>query len=429
MHARLFQERALPDLGDNIKCGNSLIGPDFYEQGQLAFFDEEERYRINVFDWATEFAAIMKGGGFDAVIGNPPYVVLGGDADRAAVVAYLSRFAVAQYKTDLFHLFIQRGLDLLKRGGQFGFIVPNPWLTMKFTDQLRRYILGSGIVREVVVFEHLVFVAADVYTALLFVEKAQPTSEHKVRVIKPLQAVGLVNAQVDFVPQREWAESDGYIFETRLIGKVGKLVKKLKQNWPVLESVARASLGCQAYNSSKHTREQIANRVFHASAKISDEYLQELAGNDAGRYEINRRRGEWIKYGPWLHDYRPMDWLQGPRLLVREIAGKQPYQIYGCYVEETYCNYKTILNVNPSDKTDFSMKYLLGLINSRLISFLYPYVSNKMVARGFPRISVGDLKQLPIRTINFNDPSDRAHHDRMVALVDVLKPGPEWYSI
>ena len=71
---RLFQERALPDLDRNIKCGNSLIGPDFYDIVQMSFFDEEERYRINVFDWQTEFSEIIKSGGFDAVIGNPPYI-------------------------------------------------------------------------------------------------------------------------------------------------------------------------------------------------------------------------------------------------------------------------------------------------------------------------------------------------------------------
>ena len=63
------------------------------------------------------------------------------------------------------------------------------------------------------------------------------------------------------------------------------------------------------------------------------------------------------------------------------------------------------------------MKYLVGILNSKLISFLYPYVSNKLVAQTFPRLSVGDLKSLPIRTINFTDPLDRARHDRMVALV------------
>ena len=72
---RLFHERALPDLGDNIKCGNSLIGPDFYNGRQMSLLDEEEHYRINVFDWKAEFPAVFKkAGGFDAVIGNPPYI-------------------------------------------------------------------------------------------------------------------------------------------------------------------------------------------------------------------------------------------------------------------------------------------------------------------------------------------------------------------
>ena len=71
---RFYHERALPDLGRNIKCGNSLIGPDFYQQSEMLFLDEEERYRINVFDWDVEFSEIMKAGGFDAVIGNPPYL-------------------------------------------------------------------------------------------------------------------------------------------------------------------------------------------------------------------------------------------------------------------------------------------------------------------------------------------------------------------
>lgn len=187
---------------------------------------------------------------------------------------------------------------------------------------------------------------------------------------------------------------------------------------PPLNSVARASLGCQAYNRTKHTAEQIANRVFHADRKLTNEYLPELAGNDVGRYLVKRQRGQWIKYGPWLHDYRTMDWLQGPRILIREIPGSPPYQLQACYVEETYCNYKTILHVNPSQSTTFSMKYLCGLLNSRLLSLLYPHVSNKPVAKSFPRLSVGDVKRLPVRSVNVLDPTDKACHDKMVMLVD-----------
>lgn len=75
---RLLHERALPDLAGNIKCGNSLIGPDFYDARQMTLLDEEEQYRINAFDWRAEFPEVFGGkgkeGGFDAVIGNPPYI-------------------------------------------------------------------------------------------------------------------------------------------------------------------------------------------------------------------------------------------------------------------------------------------------------------------------------------------------------------------
>jgi len=106
---RLFHERALPDLADNIKCGNSLIGPDFYETQQLSLLDDEERYRINAFDWDAEFPAIMNGGGFDAVIGNPPYIFtrdqgIGEDEKRYYYDCYshqsaqLNTFALHDYR-------------------------------------------------------------------------------------------------------------------------------------------------------------------------------------------------------------------------------------------------------------------------------------------------------------------------------------------
>jgi hypothetical protein len=330
---------------------------------------------------------------------------------------------VAQYKTDLFHLFIQRGIDLLKTDGFLGYITPNTWFTLQFTTKLREYVLKRVQIEELVLFGHLVFQNADVHTGLTFLKKARKPLTHKITV-KNLPAS--FSSGMLYQPakpsslQTDWLKDPEFRFEIRQTGEIGDLVKHIVGKVPALERVARASLGIQAYNSSKHTREQIESRVFHASKKLSKEYLPELAGNDVGRYLVDRKKGQWIKYGPWLHDYRTMDWLTGPRILVREIAGNWPYRIHGCYIEETYCNYKTILNVNPSSVTNFSMKYLLGILNSRLMSFLYPLVSNKIVVGSFPRLSVRDLKRLPIRTISFSDPNDKASHDRMVKLVEQM---------
>jgi type I restriction-modification system DNA methylase subunit len=417
------KQHLLPSLGNNIKCGNSLIGYDILE-GKL--FDDDSKSRINPFDWnskAVGFGEIMGNGGFDVVIGNPPYVIIGGDIYPKDVIDYLNRFAVAQYKTDLFHLFIQRGIDLLTSNGRFGYIVPNTWLTLQYTEKLRKYILDTTAVSELVLFEHRVFAGADVHTALVFLEKRRVGVKHKVRVKRPRQIDNIADlevASVNEVSQKLWQSAEGYRFETRLVGDDGALAERLISQFSRLDTVARASLGCQAYNRSKHTLAQIEQRIFHAATKIDDDYFPELAGSDVSRYLIARTKGVWIKYGPWLHDYRTIDWLQGPRILIREIAGKEPYRIHACYVEETYCHYKTILNVNPSEATTLSMKYLAGIMNSRLMSFLYPFVSNKMVATSFPRLSVRDVKKLPICTIDFNNPSEKAIHDKIVFLVDLM---------
>ena len=112
-----------------------------------------------------------------------------------------------------------------------------------------------------------------------------------------------------------------------------------------------------------------------------------------------------------------MDWLTGPRIIIREIAGKRPYQICATYTEETYCNYKTTLIVAPSANTNFSMKYLTGILNSRLVSCLYPLVSNKIVTETFPRLTVKDIKKIPVPIPT----SDKMHaHDKLVALVEKM---------
>ena len=120
---KLFKERALPDLGSNIKCGNSLIGPDFYSVRAglaLPLFNKEEVYRINPFDWEKEFPEIMKQGGFDAVIGNPPYIRIQTMKEWAPVEVELYKkyyTSASKGNYDIYVVFVERGLGLLKHMG------------------------------------------------------------------------------------------------------------------------------------------------------------------------------------------------------------------------------------------------------------------------------------------------------------------------
>jgi len=148
---RLFHERALPDLGDNIKCGNSLIGPDFYEGRQISLLDEEERYRINAFDWNTEFPHIMNAGGFDAVIGNPPYLDVK-QLDDAVKDILRSRYEAASRRFDLFVPFVEKGLTLLDKDGLLGFILPSMFAQREYGTGLRRVVSKNASVVHVVDF-------------------------------------------------------------------------------------------------------------------------------------------------------------------------------------------------------------------------------------------------------------------------------------
>jgi len=135
---KMWHERALPNLSNNIKCGNSLIGPDFYENQQSAMFDEEEALRINAFDWEQEFPEIFKKGGFDAVIGNPPY----GDYFDKTEKEYLKYNFVNKKGEKESHLyFIESAFNVLKNGGLFGYITPNTWLTILNSREIRNFLL------------------------------------------------------------------------------------------------------------------------------------------------------------------------------------------------------------------------------------------------------------------------------------------------
>ncbi|MGB3458933.1 MAG: DNA methyltransferase, partial [Halobacteriota archaeon] len=129
---KLGLEGVLPNLGDNIKCGNSLIGSEYYELGQQgSLFDEEEMRRVNVFDWADDkkgFGGIMKRGGFDCVVGNPPYFsisTLGGDYFRYLEKEYTE---IHTGYNDIMYYFIYRGIENLNETGIYGVIASNYYL-------------------------------------------------------------------------------------------------------------------------------------------------------------------------------------------------------------------------------------------------------------------------------------------------------------
>lgn len=135
----MFRERALPDLTNNIKCGNSLIGPDYYDSQQLSLLSDEDHYRLNVFDWEDGFPDVFDGPnpGFDAVVGNPPYIFTREQITEEERRYYSVKYEGTWEKHNTFMLFMELLGRLVARNGKGSFIVPNSWLTIESARLLR----------------------------------------------------------------------------------------------------------------------------------------------------------------------------------------------------------------------------------------------------------------------------------------------------
>jgi hypothetical protein len=171
---RLFHERALPNLVENIKCGNSLIGPDYFSGTLLP--DAEEMKRVNAFDWSAEFPDAMGAGGFDCIIGNPPYIRIQTMKEWAPleVEIYKELFkAGSSGNFDIYVVFIEQGLRLLNAIGRLGYICPHKFFNAKYGEPIRSIVAGGQHLAHVVHFgDQQVFDGATTYTCLLFLGKS-----------------------------------------------------------------------------------------------------------------------------------------------------------------------------------------------------------------------------------------------------------------
>jgi len=248
LQQQLFaKERALPDLTGNIKCGNSLIGSDFYQsKKQLEMFDEEERLRINVFDWEVEFVEIMQaGGGFDAVIGNPPYVRMEGFKD---IKQYLrDHYTCHDERSDLYSYFIEREHGLLKCGGVFGMIVSNKFIRAKYGQPVRGFLESNTTIKTIVDLAGLpVFHGATVRTIILISENVSGNGRRRVSYSPPPKIDEFMSVEIGSCSLEETVQSIAYSIPLSELRKEGwRLVRP--ENSALLDRLGNESVALEEF--------------------------------------------------------------------------------------------------------------------------------------------------------------------------------------
>jgi hypothetical protein len=451
-------ERALPSLDHNIKCGNSLIGWDILTPEMPA----DEVKRINPFDWAKEFAPVMTGGGFDAVIGNPPYVRQEGLGEQKKYLE--THYEVYQGTADLYSYFFEKGISLLRPKGLFSFIVANKWMRANYGRPLRAFLLTKQI-EEVIDFGDLpVFKNAIAYPCIIRVSQEKPSREFGVTTVQALDFPSLE----EYVKEH-WhpINSNSLSDEGWTLGEKGTedLLKKIQKSGKSLQEYVEGAIyyGLKTgLNEAFVVDEETKTRLIKEDPKSSEVIKPFITGRDIKRYSsLNREK--FLLYIPWHFPLHTDPTITGSSKIAEQSFKTNYPAIYNHLLQfkeklsarntaetgiryEWYAlqrfgsNYYTefdkpkiiipaiVKNASYSfdlsgfysnDKTSIIPKYdlyLLGLLNSKVLDFVMHAISSTKQG-GYYEYKPMYVSKLPIRTINFSDPADKARHDRMVSLV------------
>ena len=463
-------QRALPDLANNIKCGNSLIAPDFYQNQQLALFDEEQRARINAFDWKQEFPQIFntRNLGFDAVIGNPPYVdvkMLGADIKSDLGRRYRS----ASRRFDLFVPFIEKGLQLLSGPGLLGFIVPSMFMYREYGADLRALIAECAHLVNLVDFgTNQVFSNAMNYVCIAVMSTRPTDADVHVTCFRscglpPSALKEALDATPESgvlhfkLPQATFAVAHPWSVYS---DEESSTIEKLKSHGePLASFVQYASEGIHSgkdlvfylsvakartmqlesppvyplakgkdvhryeyvdpavlpnvviYPYDTNSRNVISQAELARKAPNTFSYLQSAREHLKGRAYFDKSNKLW--YELWC----PRDPLlyEAPKIIGPEIACRGEFTL----AESPLFFNNKLKGIVLKNTITESRKYILGLLNSSPLVYFHRLMAPPK-GNNFFEVKTRVLSQLPIRKIDFTDPTDKSRHDKMVSLVQTM---------
>jgi len=412
----LWRERALPDLGNNIKCGNSLIGPDYFEAQLLP--DEEEVRRVNPFDWEAEFPEIIADGGFNCVIGNPPYNAALTDEERTHLKQKFE--GVKAGRQDSAAIFVETGLRLSR--GLVMYLLPYRLISRRRNHgPFQKWLYHNSHIQQVIYIGKIKEIGANDEFMMMRLENAKDMRGLTMFVAPHASRDNIENFTIEFdeLKQDRWGPPN-YEMNVRL-GRFNQNVLAKTESVSIrLGEIATSRDGIVPFIRDKlvsnHKKDErykplLGIRGFYSLSRYSSSW-----GGTYICYDIEEAR-KYIKDKKELRKVQLRDesiFLQPEKVL----TAQDSKTIKGTLDTESFYTTNSIHTTYMKAGIEgYNIRYILGLMNSRLVN----YYHQSLVLKGqdlHPQILVTNLRKLPIRAINFDDPADVARHNKMVTLVE-----------
>ena len=394
----------LPDLSSNIKWGNSLIGMDFYSGKQVGMFDEEAMYRLKAFDWEDEkrgFGEIMDGGGFDVVIGNPPY---GAWFDGEQGTYFTENYNVFKGVKDVYVAFIEKALELTALQGLISFIVPSAWTGGPRYQKLRGFLIKYAF-ESIVLLPYDVFADAYVDTLVFVLRKYENNQDHRVLTYvydkrDRVKNIDLSRNEWDVIRQAEWQDIENckFVLDSQTIKILSKINQSCKNRLSDIVHIKRGVL---------------FDKKLLTDSKVSKESHPYFEG-DVYRYRMNYKAENWIEFNDSIKEKpKEFTWFEGERILLRRLVNRRQ-RLMAILAKPTFITNKNLYSILKSQNV--GLHTILALLNSRLFSYLYLKQVTQATKDDFPQVTIRDIKSLPIPSMA----SLEAMNDNMVTLVETM---------
>lgn len=364
------------------------------ELNELGFVNEDEAQQLASWDMFNQNTSSsffdpdwMFGvkDGFDIVIGNPPYVLI---PKSEFLKTYSAFYKYQDGKIDLYRLFIERGIGLLKNTGIICYLTPNTWLAIKSCTKLRRYVFNECGIAFINDYDESIFTAS-VNNIVFLLKRNYIADSFKVNLHNKGNIITF-DIETDDILSRSECEINVNADDEAL-----EIKRKMLSDSVCLGMIdgIEMCLGVQPYHNSLHTKQQMKEKFLHADYQVNKNYVPEYGGKHFSQFSKLNALTKWVDYSAEFYTKPDKRFFVGPRIIVREIPSKT---LICSYIEEFAIFNKSVFNIRSSN---MPTKVLLAILNSKAVGYFISAFGDKSKQALFPRISMKILKAIPIPKI------------------------------